>query len=64
MSSARRSSAVIAVFVALLVLAAVLELREPQIDTELAFSAPTTQEVHRGFGQKRPLRSGIPVEYA
>lgn len=55
MSSPRRSSAVIAVIVGLLVLAAVLGLREPQIDTELAAVAPTTQQVHPAASSPAPI---------
>ncbi len=55
MSSTRRSSAVIAVVAALLVLTAVLGIREPQIDTELAAPVPTTQEVQPATASPAPI---------
>lgn len=55
MSSPRRSYAVIAVIVGLLVLAAVLGLCERQIDTELAALAPTAQEFHPAAFSPAPI---------
>lgn len=54
MSSARRSSVVIAVIAALLVLAAVLGFREKQNDTGIAAPAPITTEVQLAASSPAP----------